>query len=68
MNDYVTKPVDPEALVRALERWLTEEKSAEAERLPAEPEVTVASPLLQGDLIPERDNTEYRKSSQCTAR
>ena len=44
MNDYVTKPVDPEALARVLTRWLTEEKPAAAELLPAKPEVTVSLP------------------------
>jgi signal transduction histidine kinase/DNA-binding response OmpR family regulator/HPt (histidine-containing phosphotransfer) domain-containing protein len=50
MNDYVTKPVDPEALARVLARWLTEEKPAAAERLPAEPEVTVSLPPREPEM------------------
>ena len=40
MNDYVTKPLDPRALVAALEKWLPRETEATKEHLPGKPEET----------------------------
>jgi len=40
MNDYVTKPVDPQALMEALEKWLPRETAATKEQLPGKPKDT----------------------------
>ena len=40
MNDYVTKPVDPQALAETLEKWLPRETTATKKQLPGKPEDT----------------------------
>jgi PAS domain S-box-containing protein len=47
MDDYVTKPVSPQALAEALERWLPREDSARPAHAPTGPEA--ASPAVAGD-------------------
>jgi HPt (histidine-containing phosphotransfer) domain-containing protein len=37
MDDYVTKPISPEALAEALDRWLPREEAAPTLRMPATP-------------------------------
>ncbi|MCX5856052.1 MAG: response regulator [Deltaproteobacteria bacterium] len=40
MNDYVTKPVDPQALVEALDKWLPKETAKTTDQAPGAPEGT----------------------------
>jgi len=42
MNDYVTKPVDPQALVEALNKWLPKEAATTNDREPEAPEATAS--------------------------
>jgi CheY-like chemotaxis protein/nitrogen-specific signal transduction histidine kinase/HPt (histidine-containing phosphotransfer) domain-containing protein len=44
MNDYVTKPVSPQALSEALARWLPGDEASKPADAPAQPEVTAAAP------------------------
>ncbi|MCX5829216.1 MAG: response regulator, partial [Deltaproteobacteria bacterium] len=41
MNDYVPKPVSPQALAEALEKWLPEETTATTEQVPGKPETLI---------------------------
>ena len=42
MNDYLSKPVSPQALADALDRWLPQEAAALPERAPAAPQGTAS--------------------------
>ncbi len=43
MNDYVSKPVSPEALVRALKKWLPDDTAVTREQFPGEHEALVSA-------------------------
>ena len=51
MNDYVTKPVSPQALSAALERWLPRDGAA-ASAQPIEPEAAAACPAAAPEAAP----------------
>ncbi len=50
MNDYVAKPVSPQALVNVLEQWLPEESVAVAKQVPGEPKDTAAGSAQDRDI------------------
>ena len=43
LNDYVSKPVSPEALVRALKKWLPDDTAVTREQFPGEHEALVSA-------------------------
>jgi HPt (histidine-containing phosphotransfer) domain-containing protein len=66
MNDYVSKPISPQALADALDKWLPQDTAARKEKVPAKAHVhTPATPGTAGapvfdksDIIARMDNDE----------
>ncbi len=51
MDDYVTKPISPQALAEALDRWLPREEAAPAPRPPAAPGPAVPGPTVHAPAV-----------------
>ena len=52
MDDYVTKPISPEALAEALDRWLPREEAAPTLRMPATPGRPAQASSAQAPAVP----------------
>jgi len=50
MNDYVAKPVSPQALAEALEKWLPRESAMTAAPVPGMPEGTASLPAQESEM------------------